>query len=296
MQRTLKITGIVIGLLALFVPLSLSLSNYQQKVKEQTIRDGLTALLALEAVTAAEVSKYLDAHLGEVSAETAADMVRAFEQVQQKTLPDWQELYAEPELQERIRSFYHPSWTREEMARLADEKTRMVLLSTLDQGFKVETAEGSFFPIIDYTFYARYQSAVTPDLSSYLDLMTVESEALPVKDAALLIGWEELVERALRQEEFLAEYPSSPQIEPVRRLLERYRYFALFGCDNTPLFSYRTRQMRPEAREAYLNRQWDPQKGDFSALMKEYLTVLAANDYRLTAEVEAFRRKAVGFE
>ncbi len=296
MQRTWKIAGIVAGVTVLLATFSFTLGYYRQRAKEQTVREGLAALMAKESVTAADVSKYLDAYLGDLSPETAAELVRAFEEVQQKTLPEWQELFDDPELQEAIRPHYHPGWTREEAGRIMDEETRTLLLSTFDQGFKIETAEGYFFPVIDYTSYARYRSAVTPDLAAYLDLMAVESEKPPVKDAALLIGWEEMIERALRQEEFLAAYPSSPQVEAVRRLLGRYRYFALFGCDNTPLFSYGTKVMRPEARQAYLAQEWDPQKGDFSALIEEYLAILAENDYRLTAEVEAFRKKAAGIE
>ena len=140
MQRTWKITGIVTGMVVLLAVFGFALANYRQKVREQTIRDGLAALLAQEKVTAAEVSKYLDANLGDLSPETAAELVRAFEAVQQKTLPEWQELYDDPEAQEQIRSHYRPGWTREEAGRITDAKTRTLLLATFDQGFKVETA------------------------------------------------------------------------------------------------------------------------------------------------------------
>lgn len=295
MKRTWKVTGIALGLIVLLGVVSVVLTNHLKQVKEQTVRAGFTNLLTQEEVTAAEVSKYIDTHLDAVSAKTAAQFVLALEQVQQEALPAWQERYDDLELQEQIRPFYHRGWTREEMALIRDTDLRAVLLSTLEQGFKVETAEGTFFPVIDYTFYQQYQAAVTPDLSAYLDLMAVESEQTPVKDAALMIGWDEIVKRAWRQEEFLNEYSSSTQIQPVRELLKRYQIFALFGCNNTPLFSYESKQMKPEAKQAYLANQWVSENGDFSAVMIEYLKILAANDYRLTGEVDAFRKKAVGF-
>ena len=159
-------------------------------------------------------------------------------------------------------------------------------------GYKVETAEGFFFPVIDYTIYRKYYQALPADLAAYFELMAVESEETPVKDAALMISWEEILKRALRQEEFIKEYAASEQVDAVKELLKRYVTFALFGCNNTPLFSYDTKKMKPEAKAAYLKHSWDEKQGSFSALMKEYLKVLAENDYRLSEEVDEYRKNA----
>lgn len=121
--------------------------------------------------------------------------------------------------------------------------------------------------------------------------MATESESTPVKDAALMIGWDEILDRAEQQEEFIREYSSSTQAGAVRQLLKRYVTFALYGCNNTPLFSYDTKRMRPEAKQAYEEHVREGKKGRFSALIKEYLNVLEANAYSLTADVEAFRKK-----
>lgn len=79
--------------------------------------------------------------------------------------------------------------------RLEDASLKSLLLATLDNGFKIETAEGSFFPVIDYGYYQKYQSAVTADCVAYLEIMRLESERMPAKDAALMIGWEEILAR-----------------------------------------------------------------------------------------------------
>ena len=72
-----------------------------------------------------------------------------------------------------------------------------------------------------------------------------------------MIRWEEILNRALRQEEFIKEYGTSTQIKPMKELLKRYATFALFGANNTPLFSYDNKEMNSGAKEAYLKGIWD---------------------------------------
>ena len=292
-KRLLLILALVLSL-TLIVGVLFSVANNHLKVaKEKKVMAGFETLMAREALSVAEVINYLDQYINTVSKENASKLLLGLERVQQAELTKWQKRYEDSVLQEKITRVYQDKWLRDEIEEIADQDLKRVLLETVDNGFKIETAEGFYFPVIDYTFYEKYYSAVTPDLVAYLELMAVESEQTPVKDAALIIGWDEILNRAERQEEFIREYSSSTQVEPVQELLKRYVSFALFGCNNTPLFSYDTKQMRPEAKRAYEEHGWKEEKGNFSALINEYLSVLKENDYRLTAEVDAFRKKAV---
>ena len=69
-----------------------------------------------------------------------------------------------------------------------------------------------------------------------------------MKDGALMISWEEILRRAKRQEQFIDGYGGSTQVEPVRALLKRYVTFALFGCNNTPLFAYTDERNGPRSQ------------------------------------------------
>ena len=46
--------------------------------------------------------------------------------------------------------------------------------------------------------------------------MVRESSNPPAKDAALIIGWDELIERALFQEKFLLDFPYSIRVPEVK--------------------------------------------------------------------------------
>lgn len=254
---------------------------------------GFDALLAKQDLTTIEVIRYLDEHIGAVSKENASKLLLGLERTQEANLPKWQKRYEDSALQGKMARTGQYQWRRKEIEGIADEDLKRILLETVESGYKIETAEGFFFPVIDYTFYQKYYSALPSDLVAYLELMAVESEKPPAKDAALIIGWDEILNRAKRQEEFIREHSSSTQVEPVRQLLKRYLYFAMYGVDNTPLFSYQTKRMRPEAKQAYEDFVQKEEKGKVSTLIKEYLGVLKENDFRLTPEVEDFRRKAL---
>ena len=261
--------------------------------KEEKIMDGFETLLTQEELTVAQVIAYLDKHINEVSPENAGKLVLGLEQVQKAKLPAWQRLYEDDNLQQKMAEVYRRNWALDDLKKVEDETIRPVVAKTVANGYEIETAEGFFFPVIDYTLYRKYYGALAADLTAYFDLMAVESEETPVKDAALMIGWAEILRRAERQERFIEGYGSSTQVEPVRELLARYVTFALFGCNNTPLFSYETKEMDPEAKQAYIAYVAQETTGEFSRLIKDYLQVLDAYGFRLTAEVDAFRRQAM---
>ncbi|NLY90021.1 MAG: hypothetical protein GX081_00235 [Firmicutes bacterium] len=288
-KRSGFIVCLVIGLVLAFL---LRQSLYLP-AKEEKVMDGFKALLAQEDLTVAQVIAYVDKHIKEVSPAKAGQLVLGLEQVQKEKLSAWQRLYEDNTLQQKMAEVYQRNWALEDLTKAEDGTIRRVVEKTVANGYKVETAEGMFFPVIDYTLYRKYYKALAADLSAYFDLMAVESEKAPVKDAALMISWEEVLERAERQKRFIEGYSSSTQVELVRELLARYVAFALFGCNNTPLFSYETKEMDPEAKQAYLAYVTEETTGEFSQLIKDYLQVLNAYDYRLTAEVDAFRQQAV---
>lgn len=292
MKRTLTVIGIVCGVVLVLAGLIVLTNDRINKAKDKKIMTEFKTLMSGKNVTVTEIIKYLDQNINNVSKENASILVLGLEQVQNANLPQWQEKYQNEALQDEMAKVYRNSgWNLADFSSIEGDLKKIVS-ETTGSGYKVETAEGYFFPVIDYDFYQKYYGAITPDLAAYLEIMAVESNQTPVKDAALMIGWEEILKRAVRQEQFIKEYSSSTQVEAMKQLLKRYVTFALFGANNTPLFSYDTKEIMPEAKAAYLKRSWDEETGSFSKLMSEYLRVLEKNNYRLTAEVADYRKNA----
>jgi hypothetical protein len=174
-----------------------------------------------------------------------------------------------------------------------DAELKKLLTETKDMGYKVETAEGMFFPIMNYEYMKKFSPYASDDMKAYIDIMAVETNKVPAKDAALVIGWDEVIQRAMTQENFIKKYGSSARIESMRELQKKYLTFMLFGLNNTPLFSYDTKTMDPEAKETYTEAVKDNADSELMQLLGEYMEILEKSNYKLSDIADKFRKDAV---
>lgn len=262
-------------------------------VKEKAVMDNFNALMQKKDITVQEIIKYIDENIAAVSQTSASTMVIGLENVQKEKLPKLQDKIGDSEaVQIALTRIYKNGLTSQAISSIENKEVKDILIEAQNSGFKIETAEGMYFPVIDYSAYKKYRNAVTQDIAAFMDIMAVESDKTPIKDAALTINWSEIIKRAMTQEQFIKNYGNSAKVEDIAQVLKRYAAFALYGANNTPLFSYDTKQMVPEAKKTYLKTMFDANKGSFSKVMSEYLALLAKNDYKLTDEVQKYRNKA----
>ena len=241
-----------------------------------------------------EAAAYVDQHIGEVSQTQAGNMVLRLENAQKNALNLWVDKMSAPGVQESIAKLYkHGDSFTNVIYRTNDWKLRSLLKSARDSGYKLETAEGMFFPIIDYKRYEKYRPYVRPSIQQYIDIMSVESEAVPYKDAALFIPWEEVISRALSQEAYLSAHSSSNRAKEVKQLYNQYLITSFYGLSNTPLFDYDDKRMDQEAREAFekLLQEKDTSSSPYLTKLKGFMDVLKKNDYKLNSEGEQYRKK-----
>ena len=261
--------------------------------KEKAIMDNFNALLQKNEITVSEVIKYVDENIVAVSQPNASVMVIELDKVQKNKLPKMQDKFGDSEaVQNALTTIYKKGLTSQVISSIENQEAKDLLVESQNSGFKIETAEGMYFPVIDYSAYKKYRNAVTQDIAVFINIMAVESDKTPIKDAALIISWSEIIKRAQAQEKFIKDYGNSAKVEDIKQLLKRYSVFALYGANNTPLFSYDTKQLVAEAKKTYLETAFDTNQGAFSKIMNDYLAVLKKNDYKLTAEVQEYRNKA----
>lgn len=261
--------------------------------KDKVIMDSFNALVQKQDVTVAEIMKYVDDNIAAVSQANASTMVIRLEKLQKEKLPKLQDRFGDSEtVQKVLAKIYRNDLRSQVSSSIENKEARDLLVEAQTSGFKIETAEGMYFPVIDYSAYKKYRNSVTQDIAAFIDIMAVESEKTPIKDAALMISWSEILKRAVTQEKFIKDYSNSAKQEDMKQLLKRYTTYTLYGANNTPLFSYDTRQMVPEAKRTYLETTFDANDGSFSKILNGYLAVLKKNDYKLTDEVQEYRNKA----
>jgi hypothetical protein len=253
--------------------------------KAETIMNDFQTLIRKDP-SVEETANFLNNNIFNVSQEDASKMVDEFEKNQKKNLPQFEELFNSDSIQKKINSEYQSIINQ---AEIKDGELKEFLTKTTNSGYKIETAEGSFFPIINYEFYKKFSSYVTPDIKDYIEIMAVESNKAPAKDAEFVIGWNEIIKRALEQEKFLNTHKDSVKTAEIRQLYQKYLRFSLIGVDNTPLFRYDTKTMVDNAKEVYINAVKDTAASDYLKTLNGFLDLVKNSNFKLTQEVEQYR-------
>ncbi|HWR60337.1 MAG TPA: hypothetical protein VN580_01920 [Clostridia bacterium] len=236
---------------------------------------------------------FMEKNIASVSVDDAAKMIVELERAQQNYLPKLEEKYGEAAVQESMGKIYNENFDLSKIDDTQDTELKSLLAETRDMGYKVETAEGTFFPILSHEYLKKFTAYASDDIKAYVDIMAVESGKVPAKDAALVISWNEVVERALAQEDYIGKYGSSVKAGAVKELQKRYLTFMLYGLNNTPLFSYEDKTMNKEAREAYQKAVGENEGSELMKLLGDYLELAKKSDYKLTNELDSFRKAAV---
>jgi hypothetical protein len=237
-----------------------------------------------------EVANFINNNISKVSKEDASKMVDEFEKIQKNNLPQFEDMFTKDDMQNKINREYKAIIAQSD---IKDTGLKELLDKTKNSGYKVETAEGLFFPIIDYELYKNFSSYVTPDMKDYINIMAEESNKVSAKDAALVIGWDEVLKRVLSQEKFINTHKDSVKVDEIKQLYKKYVTFALYGANNTPLFSYDKKTLVPEAKEVYFAAVAGAGNSDFLKTLGGFLDLIKNNNYKLTSEVEQYRDNVI---
>ncbi len=239
-----------------------------------------------------EIIKFVDKNISKVSEQNALVMIDQLEKLQKEYLPELEEKYYTDngDIQNKFMEVFSKDFDIKKIESIEDLKVKELLTETKESGYKVETAEGMFFPVINYEFYKKYSGFVAADFKEYIDIMAIESDEMLAKDAALVVGWDELLKRAVKQEKFIAQYGNSIRIDDVKALYKKYLSFALLGFNNTPLFDGTPKVMVEDAKKSYMAAMKDGKEGGFLTILSDYMDLLNKNDYKLTDEVDKYRK------
>jgi len=262
-------------------------------VNQNKVMDDFNEMLEGGA-SVSEVVKFIDENISLIARENAAVMIGGFERAQKEFLTELEEKFYNDGIQAKImKLFEEADFDLDKIYKTEDAELKEILAETLDSGYKLETAEGMFFPVINYELYKKYSDYVPDDIREYINLMAVESNNAPAKDAALVISWEDVLQRALNQEKFIAQYGDSEKVQDVKNLYQKYLTFTLFGANNTPLFSYDTKTMDAKAKQAYLEAVEKIDDSEFLKTVRGYMDLLKNSDYKLTDDVDKYRKDII---
>ena len=143
--------------------------------------------------------------------------------------------------------------------------------------------------VINYEIYKDYIQNANADIKEYFEIMMVESNNRFAKDAALLISYDEVLNRGLRTEGFLTSYKDSIKYINILSLYNRYETIALYGLNNTPLFHYESKKMDETAKLSYQNFVDKNKDSELGKILAEFLSLSSENNDILNDKLEGFR-------
>ncbi|MGG6311598.1 hypothetical protein [Paenibacillus macerans] len=228
---------------------------------------------------------FFDAHLAGLPPEDADMLMQKLLVFYEEDLLKTQNEFAEEAV---IQALSELGWPipDERIRQIRDEAVRGKIESELAGGYKLETAEGSVFPVVDYGALKKYNAALSEKMQGFIALLAMESDSKLASDAALSITWDELAERAVAYERYFDKYAGTPEAEQAKMLYySRYLRTYLYGLDNTPNFDYETYRLSAEAKASYENTV-KAYKGTRTAeAVQEFLDVLEAADWQVYSKV-----------
>lgn len=235
-----------------------------------------------------EIAAFMNENIANVTQEETSEMILKFEELHSNRREKEDERYLSEEIQKGFNELGAEGIDINLVDAIKDEEFKKLVIESRENGYKIETAEGYYYPVIDYSFYKQFSSYATPEIRDYIDIMTVESDQVFAKDAALMIAWDEVVNRTISIEKYLTQYPESKKAEYMKQLYNNYVFITLHGLNNTPLFDYSTEKIAEDAKNAYSTALTQSNDSKFLKILGEFMTLVDKNDDKRTDEVESF--------
>lgn len=194
----------------------------------------------------------IESSIATAGTDGAEIMVSGLEQLQESHLAEYTDLLLLEQNQTSLLDVKKEDINNPETyGSMADKDLSALLGKLRKSGYRFENFEGSWYPIVDYSSYKRYSQYLSPEMKDYIELMAVESDNVSMKDAAIVIELDDLSKRLVMAENYIVKYAASPRIDRVKETYAGYLWNLLGGSNNTPIYDWETKAIKPEVRDAY---------------------------------------------
>lgn len=204
----------------------------------------------------------------------ADDMFMALEDFYDKHIAIAEERFSRPEVQEALMEISYPI-TAEKAAKIPNKEIRSMVEQQLAGKYKLESAEGTVFPVVDYEGLKMFQPYLSDSMKEYINLQAVHSNEPAAKDAGLVISREELLNRTEQAEKYLLKYRQMARYDRVKQMYLNELQMLLLGLNNTPTFDYEAYKLDPAVKKEF--QQLVSQQPDTitSRVVEQFLQILS---------------------
>jgi len=239
-----------------------------------------------DEVALIDLKAYVDKRIQDAPKMMVDHFVAYYEKRLNEAQYDLSDLFFEEGVQEAlIETFDYDYFSQDQLSKVDNPEIVEKIAPVLSMGYKIETTEGMYYPIVDYNILYTYEDYVTQGVKQYLQLKKRESDIMAYSDAAVVVPWSELGKRLLMAEAVLdATLPELME----KNLIEDFKWTMMsftLGTNNTPVFAYDDKTIvDTEMLESF--KELAEIGGPISrGIMKPYLKVLEEENYTGTDKV-----------
>ncbi len=161
-----------------------------------------------------------------------------------------------------------------------------------DNGFKVTTTEGSYFPTLDYEkLKAAFAGKLTAPTAAWLDQTIAEDLDPSSSDGGLIISLEEVAKRAIFWENWLAANPNHVLADDAALHVKWLNNDLMMGQDNTPMFDYETKKPTAEAQAVWAHILKTYPNSKLATGIGQFMKIVEADGGVRGEKTEAFIQK-----
>lgn len=274
-------------------------SNEYSQEQEKIMKE-FNKLINTKDISEQEIIKFVDHNIKNASSNNASKLVLGIEEIQSKNYEKRINSFFTGNIQTKMaKAFVNKNSinvldTMKDLDNVNDDDLKKYLSEILECGYKIITTEGQYYPIQNYEYLKKYNYYITDDIKEYINIKALDSTQPSTSDAAIIISWDEVFERALKSEFFLKKYPSSIKSKDIKQQYLFYAATYLYGTNNSPSFDYINNKLPKDILESYIKVSSDKSiESDLVIIVKNYLDILKKHNYKLTEEVENYRKNAL---
>ncbi len=162
-----------------------------------------------------------------------------------------------------------------------------------DNGFRLETMEGSFFPIYDLQDFSQFfGTKVTPSMNAWLNQSLIEQRTNMSSDGGIVIPLDQVADRAVFWEKFNAENPNFVYSDEAKESEKWTQFCVTNGENNTPVFQNEEETVSPDfvALWKYILSKYPGTK--VAKLAKDMTDMTTASKGKKNDAIRAYQEKA----
>lgn len=162
-------------------------------------------------------------------------------------------------------------------------------------GLNFGQAEGTWYMQSDPDFLQAAASITTGDYKDYLRFNAKECKQKIAEDGGILITWEELRKRIIREENFSKQHPQLPEVEKnIKGSISWMMNVYLAGIENSSIDNYGV-QLAPEVRNSYETFLKENSSSQYYNAVKDVHAIWAKNNFKTSRElVDYLKEKGYG--